>query len=1254
MPRLSDITKQFFPTSIHPYTLSQFAGSRKGVGHPQHDPTKTPWSTISMGDLQATSKKITFKLLFILKKCFQKPGETLYEMSQEELDGLPDEYIHHLPEEMLEMTDNQVVFESTVVQDDETVTSTSFQDMILPQDAGSYEQYIQYKGQYDIIIVVSPKGQTFWALGGGLESKREAGWISISAPSVSIYNPPEIPPLDKYPNHFAGIAHEMLHIIGESFYRSRKNVQNIPDVHAGVAFGYHKSVNYGSSIVYDNWQQWYSDYYTGTIQRNKLSATVNNLTYEANTMQPVQLSIIASGIEEYLNNQFVAQQTCTVNVVARWATEMDATLYDTDLEWGLALNGTPLSLATSTIKTMALISGDTLGIVVNPNRTITLYDKSYVSITIDGVAPDLWGLGADKAYIPHRTIRNHVDLVAYDYHGYYGNPDINVKESKYFQVFWGNSTLLTDEALVDELLLDLEKQRYYFVEESGWKNPNYTINGFIDPATGTTTIEQYKTNVYITSTGLPQHTFGAFLAFDGVRGMGHMMTPAGSNPNPTAFHEYGHVITVMQHLSDPSKGFNVNDNAGAWWESLAEWFFNEFCIYMGYLDTVDMPFQDYSKLHLIMSHQTGVLRYYYNYAFLYYLYHNPDNIKGLGPGIIVDIVQKVDKIYFFHAVERRVQQRNGVAEVQDTLIKDILGHYTKRIPTQEFFVPTNPNIEGVMQKYKQYWNEFKGSFETIFDFSASIALVHDSTYPVGIQSIVQLETMDTTEYFTLDASSDSIRINSSGALSVEICWIGNRAPRCDTNLKWTLMVNGSNIVVPNTDPIKDISVTDGDVVQLIVEPENNMLQLYSTTNIQMEIIPEASSSKIYTVPRGRELEQTGRAVIPLHRYLTLGKETTVIVHPDPTTVPGLQSNKLDIVSSSDDFRKCIVTETASGTVTYGTVTDASVHDRVTLNEGDSMWLTLVATPDLVTTNAFSKFIQTGTYKHTSPGKGSDFGPIFLNGRTGTSQVVLHMSVNYDTTTFDTTTSNPPPSSLIAPPSTTGKSFDFKAYSDRYPDLKAAFGDDGAALTQHWLFSGIPEGRNGAPDDACGPFSTTNYALINGLYGTEAQLLEHYRTVGVWEGLDYCLQEEYYFHATTDSSKDIFIRRTSTNMIEVGVYGSIVSFISTLSSRISSISVSVVITASGNSYNVGVYENFIEKQTSTISISPFQEVLTQVSFGQTHDGTGQTVGDVVFVGFWESWYTGFFDELKNEYSPTNLSSNITTYLPKYRYSVELQE
>jgi hypothetical protein len=409
------------------------------------------------------SNQITLKVLFILKKYYQNPeveNGRLFEITQEELDGLPHEYMYHFPREMLEMTNNQVVFESTVVVDDEPITSNSLLDqygidMVTPQDGGSYEQYIQYKGEYDIIAVVSPKGQTLWALANGLEAKRDAGWISISTPSVSYYSiffpeiHPETPPFDKYPMHFAGISHEMLHIIGEQFYRRRKNVQNIPDVHASAALGYHDSVNYGDTIKYTDFQQFYSDYYTGRIQKNKLALTVPNKTYDASTVQTLHLVNIAtyysySGdpttpytsnqtfgvsfttfnfLEDYIiidNNQLIAQEACTVNIFTRWnitenVSKRNATSYDTGLLWGASVNGQPAALSSAPTKSVALSSGDTLSLSIQPIDTLTLYDKSYIALTIDGVEPEYWGLGAEKAYIPHGTIRDFAKIDHLDY-----------------------------------------------------------------------------------------------------------------------------------------------------------------------------------------------------------------------------------------------------------------------------------------------------------------------------------------------------------------------------------------------------------------------------------------------------------------------------------------------------------------------------------------------------------------------------------------------------------------------------------------------------------------------------------------------------------------------------------------------------------------------------------------------------------------------------------------------------------------------
>lgn len=92
----------------------------------------------------------------------------------------------------------------------------------------------------------------------------------------------------------------------------------------------------------------------------------------------------------------------------------------------------------------------------------------------------------------------------------------------------------------------------------------------------------------------------------------------------------------------------------------------------------------------------------------------------------------------------------------------------------------------------------------------------------------------------------------------------------------------------------------------------------------------------------------------------------------------------------------------------------------------------------------------------------------------------------------------------APPSKTGYSFDPVAYASRYVDLKNAFGNDLRALTNHWVTTGIGEGRNGAREESCGPFVPAVYGRINNLQDRDAKtLLKHYRVIGVPNGLDYC-------------------------------------------------------------------------------------------------------------------------------------------------------
>lgn len=79
-------------------------------------------------------------------------------------------------------------------------------------------------------------------------------------------------------------------------------------------------------------------------------------------------------------------------------------------------------------------------------------------------------------------------------------------------------------------------------------------------------------------------------------------------------------------------------------------------------------------------------------------------------------------------------------------------------------------------------------------------------------------------------------------------------------------------------------------------------------------------------------------------------------------------------------------------------------------------------------------------------------------------------------------------------------FNVEYYLNRYPDLAAAFGNDYAAAINHWLTSGIAEGRQGAPGfnsviylnrntDVQAAFGAGNYRAA----------IEHYIQYGISEG-----------------------------------------------------------------------------------------------------------------------------------------------------------
>ncbi|MCH5275105.1 MAG: L,D-transpeptidase [Lachnospiraceae bacterium] len=83
-------------------------------------------------------------------------------------------------------------------------------------------------------------------------------------------------------------------------------------------------------------------------------------------------------------------------------------------------------------------------------------------------------------------------------------------------------------------------------------------------------------------------------------------------------------------------------------------------------------------------------------------------------------------------------------------------------------------------------------------------------------------------------------------------------------------------------------------------------------------------------------------------------------------------------------------------------------------------------------------------------------------------------------------------------------FDHTAYADRYPDVKAAFGYDKAALYDHYMTYGINEGRVAEFSEGSKTFDyiayASRYADLKEAFGyNRTALYQHYITYGIDEG-----------------------------------------------------------------------------------------------------------------------------------------------------------
>lgn len=271
---------------------------------------------------------------------------------------------------------------------------------------------------------------------------------------------------------------------------------------------------------------------------------------------------------------------------------------------------------------------------------------------------------------------------------FYSMTDSNVNRatSAHFQIVWGKNDQsgTVNDAFIQGNLTNLESIWKTYITEMGYKDPGISINS-------NASTNKYKTNVYVTRTGLSNHAEGwAFMSSDS-SGYGYIIVDPGAMrvaaPSWVLPHEFGHVVTYHQKAW-------VNSNiTGAWWETTANWLCDQFLTspnyqYNGKAYGPDTNFFRplYMNSNLCSPHGRD---YYDCWAILQYLTENPDNYSHYGKDYVKRMMQEAKmNEYPYDTIQRLAP---GVS------IKDTLGNFAKRMATQDFAQKT---------LYRKKFNEF--------------------------------------------------------------------------------------------------------------------------------------------------------------------------------------------------------------------------------------------------------------------------------------------------------------------------------------------------------------------------------------------------------------------------------------------------------------------------------------------------------------------------------------------------------------------
>ena len=262
----------------------------------------------------------------------------------------------------------------------------------------------------------------------------------------------------------------------------------------------------------------------------------------------------------------------------------------------------------------------------------------------------------------------------------------NYVESEHFVIFYGNNdtTGQVNDAFLKRNLQDYEKLWHCYSEYLGMTDLNVDVNG--------KSKQKYKTNVYLTYTGLKEYPDGwAFMSSEDGYGI-EIISPDAMLDDLTIAHEFGHVVTMHQ------KAWVDQDISGAWWEPLANWFREMYIgseFYDG--DVRTCWFEPYIRnLSLTLPHGRN---YYEVWPFLVYMSYNPDDLPGLGLDSVKRMISEAKPgEYPFDTITR----------LFGTDAQTVFGHYAKRMATFDLGAKDayQKEFSNKLAQSPFYWNLF--------------------------------------------------------------------------------------------------------------------------------------------------------------------------------------------------------------------------------------------------------------------------------------------------------------------------------------------------------------------------------------------------------------------------------------------------------------------------------------------------------------------------------------------------------------------